>query len=577
MEPGTRLSILSSGPGNMQPRARLSSASSSSTSPGRQTQSSVAQVPLTFQPLLTETTSDLSARGSTIQKSSLRNKILAFFAVSMCEHARNFGEWFVSPYALPDDEQSDDEEDEEQSRLRKQASRLERPLMERIVNSNGFEACSMASIILCMFFLGADAACFPSCSVATKAFYDVMNNVFVFLFLAEWILRVLKDGKGYFSPVKAEHVFDTLIVWVCGVLLGWVIPLAVQVQRSPIIQSLNVLRSMRTLRFFAFLKNFESFKMLLSGIMGTATTLAACVALLAMIDLLFAILAIELIGNFEPWGQAERGTAAWNFQSGLVQSCMGMTRFIFFDSAINVTEELLVQQPFIWIFLFLYMAISAYVILNLVTAVICEKAQSMTQENAAQLAKELREEEKKALKELKTLFLRLDADGSGQVTMEEFNAAFHNAECRDKFLLLGFDEEEAKKLFKVLDADGEGELSVSEFTRGMTDVKGEATARGMLIAKKKAEKLEKLLLKALPQDLSAQGEGDRLAVEEAEPERVGELLETQMRGLEEAARLRLDEISKQCAMAKTVAKDLEELVGNLRSYSATHQLDFETY
>ena len=50
---------------------------------------------------------------------------------------------------------------------------------------------------------------------------------------------VLKDGKAYFIPLKAEvgndlawlkapsetralaqHVFDTLIVWVCGVLLG---------------------------------------------------------------------------------------------------------------------------------------------------------------------------------------------------------------------------------------------------------------------------------------------------------------------------------------------------------------------
>ena len=57
---------------------------------------------------------------------------------------------------------------------------------------------------------------------------------------------------------------------------------------------------------------------------------------------------------------------------------------------------------------------------------------------------------------------------------------------RNKFLLLGFDEAEAKSLFKVLDADGEGDLSLKEFVRGMAEVKGEATAKGMLIAKKKA-------------------------------------------------------------------------------------------
>lgn len=258
-----------------------------------------------------------------------------------------------------------------------------------------------------------------------------------------------------------------------------------------------------------------------------------------------------------------------------------MTRFIFFDNAINVTEELLVEQPFIWVFLFLYIAISAYVILNLVMAVICEKAQSMTQENAAEMAKELRAEEKRTLKELKNLFLRLDADGSGQVTMEEFDAAFTVPECRDKFLLLGFDEDEAKRLFKVLDADGEGELSVSEFTRGMAEVKGEATSRGMLIAKKKAEKLEKLLLKALPPDTTAGGEGDRLALEEAEPERFGDLLETQMRGLEEAARLRLDDIQKQCWVAKSAAKNLEDLLNKIRKKSGldppSPNFDFEVH
>lgn len=38
----------------------------------------------------------------------------------------------------------------------------------------------------------------------------------------------------------------------------------------------------------------------------------------------------------------------------------------------------------------------------------------------------------------------------------------------------------------MLDADGEGDLSLKEFVRGMAEVKGEATAKGMLIAKKKA-------------------------------------------------------------------------------------------
>ena len=466
-----------------------------------------------------------------------------------------FTQWIVAPYTA-----DEGDEDDEEGELKKV---VEKPLLQRVVNSNGFEACSMMSIILCMFFLGADAACFNSCHDSTKVFYEVMNQLFVFAFLVEWILRVLKDGKGYFWPLQAEHILDTLIVWVCGVILGWIIPLAFQdVQRSPITQSLNVLRSMRTLRFFAFLKNFETFKMLLAGFLGTQATLLACVTLLAMIDLMFGIIAMELIGRYEPWGTAERGTAAWNFQNGLIQSCMAMTRFIFFDNAGDFLAELMEKQPYVWIFCFGYIAISAYVILNLVTAVICEKAQSMTQANLAERAKEMLEEEKSTLKDLKKLFLKLDTDGSGQVTTDEFDAAFKIPEIRYKFVLLGFDEDEAKRLFKVLDADGEGELSVSEFTRGMAEVKGEATAKGMLIAKKKAEKLEKLLVKWLPQD---RGLEDRQGKTEEEPDGVGELLETQMRGFQEATEMRLDEIQRQCHVAKKAANDLEELVYKMKA------------
>eukprot|EP00913_Durusdinium_trenchii_P013934 g13083.t1 len=140
-----------------------------------------------------------------------------------------------------------------------------------------------------------------------------------------------------------------------------------------------------------------------------------------------------------------------------------MSRFIFSDNAVQLIEDLQVKQPYIWIYCFLFMAIAAYVILNLVTAVICDKAQMIVNENEAEKLFEMRMEEKKNMKDLKTLacnppnamsklvcssileprriFQVLDEDGSGQVTTEEFDAAFEIPECRDKFFLLGFEEE----------------------------------------------------------------------------------------------------------------------------------------
>lgn len=94
-----------------------------------------------------------------------RSEAQAVLRESFCDRferlTREFTEWCTAPYIAEDDE-GDDESTAEA------AENLERPLLQRLVNSNGFEACSMMSIILCMFFLGADAACF-TCQDGTRA------------------------------------------------------------------------------------------------------------------------------------------------------------------------------------------------------------------------------------------------------------------------------------------------------------------------------------------------------------------------------------------------------------------------
>ncbi|CAE7490174.1 unnamed protein product [Symbiodinium sp. CCMP2592] len=59
---------------------------------------------------------------------------------ALLQYLGDFAEWWVSPYILPEEEESDDEEeDQEAALLKRKASRLERPVLDRIVNSNGFE------------------------------------------------------------------------------------------------------------------------------------------------------------------------------------------------------------------------------------------------------------------------------------------------------------------------------------------------------------------------------------------------------------------------------------------------------
>lgn len=102
-----------------------------------------------------------------------RSEAQAVLRESFCDRferlTREFTEWCTAPYIAEDDEGDDESTAEETDQSKpKAAENLERPLLQRLVNSNGFEACSMMSIILCMFFLGADAACF-TCQDGTRA------------------------------------------------------------------------------------------------------------------------------------------------------------------------------------------------------------------------------------------------------------------------------------------------------------------------------------------------------------------------------------------------------------------------
>lgn len=404
----------------------------------------------------------------------------------------DFGKWLAQPYnvdvEIPD---SDDEENAPQAEAQDLPRKTWREKLHTVVVSNGFEATSCFLVIANLAFLGVQANCNGGCGTYTTAMLSTFDNFFTATFLLEWLLCVTAHGGSYFTTPETvmANMLDTFIVWVVGVFLLWVAPVLLNQEGLAALQAIRAIRAMRSLRSFKVLRHFQSFRMLLTGVLGTIPTLLACCLMMFLTVMTFGIISVDIIGRDEAWGLAASGTAAWYFQNGLIQASMTMSRFIFSDNAVDFIEELQEQQPYIWIYCFLFMAISAYVILNLVTAVICDKAQQIVNDNEAERLFEMRQEEKRNMKDLKRIFEVLDEDGSGLVTTEEFDAAFEIPECRDKFFLLGFDEEEMKQLFRVLDNDGEGELSVQEFLKGMVQVQGDCDSRSMLMATKSFEKV----------------------------------------------------------------------------------------
>ncbi|CAE7360667.1 Cacna1h [Symbiodinium natans] len=326
--------------------------------------------------------------------------------------------------------------------------------------------------------------------VFTPQFRQFLESGVTSFFLVEWIVRLKANGKQWLlEPVV---MFDTFLVWVPGVLAVWILQPSIQDGATDFLKLVRTIRMLRLLRIVLFFKHFKAFQdlfKLVRGLLSSGSTLLSAMGLIAATLYTFAIFAIDLIGNQDFTGAGDDVLEAQGMFQGLFTTMITLMRFMHGDDCQGILDVLTTRQPWIWVFLWLFTSLSSYVLLNLVTAVIVQQALEMSSADEADLALQMQQQREEDMRELETTFRTLDEDQSGQVSLEEFMQAFKIKEVKTKLTLLGLKEAEMLDLFRLLDTDGEGELSLDEFMQGMSQLKGEARNKDMLLLEKSIERL----------------------------------------------------------------------------------------
>jgi len=94
------------------------------------------------------------------------------------------------------------------------------------------------------------------------------EHLFVFVFLLEWVLRILGHGWVWMFWSKM-NLFDTCIVWVTGVLVTWMLPpLGVD---ATILRRLSALRVLRLGRIIRAIRSMPQFRELWTFVHGMLT------------------------------------------------------------------------------------------------------------------------------------------------------------------------------------------------------------------------------------------------------------------------------------------------------------------
>merc|ERR1740121_540705 len=122
----------------------------------------------------------------------------------------------------------------------------------------------------------------------------------------------------------------------------------------------------------------------------------------------------------------------------------------------------------------IYVSIMIFGVLNVVVATFIKATMENVARNRTQLIFQEMEKLEDYAQKVGQFFMEADANDSGTLSWEEFQA--HMAEPRVKafFQALELDTSQAHKLFELLDVDGDNQVSIEEFQAGCMRLRGTA-------------------------------------------------------------------------------------------------------
>mmetsp|Transcript_156804 Transcript_156804/g.278169 ORF Transcript_156804/g.278169 Transcript_156804/m.278169 type:complete len:205 (+) Transcript_156804:2-616(+) len=137
-------------------------------------------------------------------------------------------------------------------------------------------------------------------------------------------------------------------------------------------------------------------------------------------------------------------------------------------------EPLAELGPFLGMAFIVYIAISLFGVLNVVTSIFVESVVRSAQHHKDVIVQDKEQEKFVVVSHMQEVFRQLDLDGSGQVTSDELEFFLNEPDLRKYMEALDVSHEDTRLLFRLLDRDGSHAVDIEEFCEGCLRLKGHA-------------------------------------------------------------------------------------------------------
>ena len=216
-----------------------------------------------------------------------------------------------------------------------------------IVENPNTERMVMALIIINATVLGLETS--QSVMATSGPLLEFIDHVLLAIFVAELAARIIVHRLDFFRDPWS--VFDFVVVSIALV---------------PASENFTVLRALRVLRVLRLITAIPSLKRVVAGLLASLPGMGSILFLIGLIYYVFAVIGTKLFGLSNPDLFGTLGRSLYTLFT--VMTLEGWTN--------DVAKPVMEHHPYGWIYLFAFIIVTTFMVLNLFIGVVVNAMQS---------------------------------------------------------------------------------------------------------------------------------------------------------------------------------------------------------
>jgi len=262
--------------------------------------------------------------------------------------------------------------------------------LRTIVENPNTERTIMSLIIINATVLGLETS--QSVMATSGPLLEILDHVLLAIFVAELAARIIVHRLDFFRDPWS--VFDFVVVSIALV---------------PASENFTVLRALRVLRVLRLITAIPSLKRVVAGLLASLPGMGSILFLIGLIYYVFAVIGTKLFGLTNPDLFGTLGRSLYTLFT--VMTLEGWTN--------DVAKPVMEHHPYGWIYLFAFIIVATFMVLNLFIGVVVNSMQAEAMKAEAAEREIVHEEAAPILAEVKGLrqevaALRAEMAGRGK-------------------------------------------------------------------------------------------------------------------------------------------------------------------